>query len=202
MNSTREIVIRIPVPQFRRPQWSLKKLIVGITVATMLMGFLGARIHRSRVQQRAVSHVFRTGGSVCYSGSVHYRMHAGGRITFASSTNPPGGYPDETFLRSTLGTDFFDTVTSVTIGERGDQASSDPVIVAQAFASLVHLPGLRRIYIKDINAESVDLTALTRLSELTKITFTGRFSNDQLFEQLRRELPNCQIIDRSDSVQQ
>lgn len=190
----RHVVIRVPLPRVGRPQLSLRAAILSLTVICLVLGYLGSRVHQARRQHDAVRHVWRTGGSVCYSGKVHYRMFGNGELIWAGHDNPPAGFPKDSFWRTHLGTDFFDTVTSVTIGSRSKTPVRESLdAVRNSFSHLAFLPSVESIYVKDVAIQDIDIEAMKRCRNLKRVGATGNHGTEQIATLLRAELPNCVI---------
>lgn len=183
----RYLTFRIPlrVPRLRI---SLRCLVAGVTAISISLGYLAHKQNQARIQRSTVTTIFETGGSVCYSGRVHYRLRPNGQVMWAWSRQPPAGYPRDTWFRSVLGRDFFDTVTSVTIGAEN---------VLQATNQLGSLPNLKMVVLRDVSPSEIDAVALSRLSRLRKVVVKGKAATPELVSKLKRALPNVELVVRT-----
>ena len=91
-------------PRRRWFQFSLRTVLIGVTVAACGMGWLGVRVKDARKQAAAVTAVEKLGGFVCYD----FQADSMGDGVSALGT------PGPAWLRAILGDDFFRSVWLVT----------------------------------------------------------------------------------------
>ncbi|MGA2033983.1 MAG: hypothetical protein ABSG68_17180, partial [Thermoguttaceae bacterium] len=99
-------------PRRRWFQYSLRSLMVFVTVTCIALGWFTARMRRARTQREAVATIEAEGGRVLYE--YDYRVHEknAGR-TWSEYSAELGHPPTPKWLRDLLGDDFFATVASV-----------------------------------------------------------------------------------------
>lgn len=174
----RYLTIRIAL---RLPRFSLRLLIVVFTAITLLLGYGGIRLRQAHLQEVAVRAIHATGGSVCYTGmfekKVHYRLKQGGKLVSADG----GRWPKKTWLRSVLGRDFFDRVTSVSIGSTN---------VEPALGNLDVLPSVKHVFLEDTPSQDVLPIHFARLE---KLYLKGSSATEELASVLRDSLPSTEI---------
>jgi hypothetical protein len=90
-------------PKLRWFQYSLRTLLIFVTLFGAVCSWLGVKLEQTRRQRETVEEITKAGGSVLYNLP---ELHPG----FFSYTCPP---PDATWLRRLLGNDFFDEVNLV-----------------------------------------------------------------------------------------
>jgi Leucine rich repeat len=132
-----------PSPRRRRTV-SLRAMMLLILLAATGLGW---RVNRAHSQVRTVASIEKAGGSVWYD----YQFDGKQRIANASPWGP-------VWIRRTLGDEYFQEVTSVTLG---DQTTDD------LLAEVEHLDGL--IEVRLIEADKVNEAGFVSLARLKRL---------------------------------
>ena len=187
-------------PRRRWFQFSLRTLLIGVTVAACGLGWLGVRVKDARKQAAAVTAVEKLGGFVCYDFQAD---------SMGDGVSAPGT-PGPAWLRAILGDDFFRSVwlvtfagTSITDAELqrlGDFEQLNWLILDGTLVSdagLEHLKGLRQLKRLSLNNTSFDDERLEHLKEFTQLRvleLMGTEVTGRGVDNLHQALPNCQIL--------
>jgi len=164
-------------PKSRRRwyQYSLRTLLIVVTLAGCGFGWLGVKMREAREQRAAVDAIKKLGGYVVYDYESDSR---GVRVPNAT---PPG----PAWLRSILGDDCFRTVTEVNL-------NTDP-----ADADLECLRGFTSRVALGLGGERVTDAALEHLKGMTRLEMLELDSTlvtDAGAAKLQMALPNCEIV--------
>jgi hypothetical protein len=173
-------------PPKRKRRWfqfSLRTLLIGVTLLAAACSWFGGKMERARRQRAAVDCIGKHGGSVVYD----YQLDELGNVR--SDAAPP----QPSWLRSLSGDDIFTSVVDVTF----DQSTTD--------AGLPHLTGfdqLLELCLDDANITDAGMENLKALEYLrvlrlcgTKITNAGLESLKGLTQLERLTLSGTKITD-------
>ena len=162
-------------PRRRWFQFSLRTLLIVVTLAGCGFGWLGKNVWEARRQQADVAAIEKSGGHVIYD----YQIDSQGK--HAPNAVPPG----PAWLHALLGDDCFRRVREVHIltGHASD-------------ADLGHLAGLKtleRLSVCGPKVTDAGLEHLRGLTQLKECDVTYTSVTDAGAAKLRRALPNCEI---------
>jgi hypothetical protein len=181
-------------PKTRRRcfSFSLRTVLIFVTLAGCGMAWLGFKVQEGRRQAAAVAAIEKLGGWVRYD----YEFESQGGLV--PNATPPG----PAWLHSLLGDDFFRTVYSV--GSRGFPVSGrqDRPIIDADLEFVKGLTTLKVLYLwgtKVTDADLSNLTGLTRLEELnlgnTNVSDAGLANLKGLIRLEELNLGNTNISD-------
>ena len=160
-----------PKPKRRWYQFSLKTLLVVMTVTCVWLAIISDRARRQRA---AVDRIHELGGTLLYNyetGSSEYK-----------GDDPPG--PD--WLVELIGVDYFDDVVAVRLRD---------LPVTDADLDLVRdLPDLRGLSISRTKVTDAGLAHLTALTKLERLDLDGTNITVAGIKKLQQALPKCLII--------
>ena len=207
----------------RRFQFSLRSLLIVVTLVGIVCGWLGSKIDRKVKERKLIEAIVKRRGVVWYDFQC---ADSNGRVI--PDAKPPG--PD--WLRSLLGENFFSEVRAVLIAPGGDSdlqlLAALPRLQSAALGGttiidngLAHLKGLTQLEYLDLQRTGITdiglrhLTGLMRLQELkldeTKVTDAGLANLSRLprlqwltlfgtnvtdagVKTLQKSLPNCTVL--------
>jgi len=169
----------------QRFRYTLRQLLIAITVIAVFVGFFSQSLWQARKQQQVVATVIRSGGSVTYESDDS----GGGWFQTDSGIVLPS------WLQSVLGEDVFKNVALVSL--HGSSVRDSDL---QPFGDA--LKELRKLYLSNTqitNAGLVHLKGLTNLDTLiltnTKITDAGLVHLKDLTNLIWLDLSHTQITD-------
>ena len=180
-------------PKRRWFRFSLRTLLVLMTVLGAVFGWLGVRVNRARKQREAVAWVQQLGGTVYYDYEIDddgYRLQ---------DAEPPG--PE--WLRGYVRIDFLDDVRAVDLD--GTQVSNVAPLAGLTSLKELHLcdtqvkdvtllAGLTSLELLKLSGTQVsDVIPLTGLSNLKGLYLGGTQVSEVAVEQLQKALPKCDI---------
>jgi len=210
------------MPRRRLYQFSLRALLIFVTLAGCGFGWLGWRIREAREQQAAVAAIQKLGGYVTYDYQIPYSG------TYELRTEPRA----PVWLRAVLGDDFFRTVKAVSF--YGTSATDSDLECLKPFSELAslclspnmtdaglcsvkRLPGLEDLtlcgtnitdeglkhlaefprlgFLSFYNARLTEagVEQLKRSTQLVAITLTNTVEPETGWRSLRGALPDCEI---------
>jgi hypothetical protein len=193
-------------PPKRKRRWfqfSLRTLMIFTLMCAIPCAWLGSKIARKRKEREAVAAIEALGGYVWYD----YQAAAPGGPPWASPAEPYG--PD--WLRSFLGNDFFSEVTGVSLQDAN--VSDADLVNLEGLSHLESLNLVGRINVTDVGLIDIRGLAQLRMLDLQRTNVSdvgvanlkglGRLKTLYLYgtkvtvagvNELRRALPNCEII--------
>ncbi len=185
--------------------YSLRSLMLVVTVFAVGSFWLGVQIKRARDQRQAVEAVLGLGGTVYYD-FHYYEDESDGETAIDSSREPSS----PRWLRDWLGLDLFHHVRKVQAvkllaipqSSSGGIDTWGPVPQATEFSQrideyMVHLAALHDLETLDLSHSSITDASLVHLESLMnlKLLFLMQTDvTDESIERLQRALPNCKII--------
>jgi hypothetical protein len=186
----------------RRFQFSVRTLLVVVTIACAAFGWLGVKIRQAHHQRSVVRTIWAQGGNVHYDTEfVDGEWRETNDIALTMSA--------EKFLQSILVYDLFKTATLIALS---DSATDDDLGLLQELPALngVYLhdsritdDGLKQLqpltriaYLKlsDTRVTDAGLSHLYGLKQLRVLRLEGTGVTDHGCEKLREALPNLEII--------
>jgi hypothetical protein len=181
-------------PRRRWLRFSLRTLLVGVTLLCVALGFW---VNGAQRQRRAVAAVWAIGSRV----EVQYDYQAPGAAV-------EGELPAPDWLCRLLGVDYFAEMTSVLIPTGSTDATAAhmgglPALVvlsldgaAVSDAGLAHLSGLTRLRVlafEDAQVTDAGLEHLRGLTNLEELYLYGSQVTDEGWVRLQHALPHCKI---------
>lgn len=164
-------------------RFSLRGLLLGAAVCSLLSIPFARLYEQARQQRMHVVAITRAGGTVIY------RFTQKGKAQLRRVTEGPdplrGPSPPRTWLRETLGDDFFDRVVRV-----GFDRSTTPV----PFVALVEIETLEHLIIRHRALSAADLESLKQLRGLRVLDLFGCKMSQADYEDLRDALPGCTVL--------
>ncbi len=147
-----------PSSRRRWYQFSLRTLLLVVTLAGCGFGWFGAKLRRARLQHLAVERLQSCGATVIYDYEPRDADIAWYRSSRPTAVEPPG----PAWLRAILGMDFFANVVEVDLhdGFQPQQDASDAELWQQ-------LRGLKRLSLEGFS--DLDEQVLGRLPELPQV---------------------------------
>jgi hypothetical protein len=190
-------------PDYNRRRWfrySLRTLLLLVTVASAGFGWLGMKIRAKQKEREAVAAIEKVGGVVWYD---YY---------YDSDGNPlnPAAPPGPVLLQRLLGKDFFASVVLVDffLSEPGDDdlrclghlprvetvGLRSRKISDAGLAYLKDLPQLKNLHICDSQVTDTGLTHLHKMYQLEYLSLDGTQVTDVGCQELQQALPNLKIL--------
>lgn len=163
-------------PKRRWFSYSLRTLLVFVTIASVGFGWLGMKMRQAERQRQAIEVIQALGGAVFYDYERDFNE------IFNPSPTPPG--PE--WIRDFLGDNFFAEVTAVNLSRMN---VGDDVMV-----QLQELPKLQRIHLWGTKITDAGLIYLERLSELQTLDVSDTKVTEAGCQELQKALPNLEII--------
>lgn len=165
------------MPKRRWIRYSLRTLLVVVTIASAGFGWLGVKVRQAQRQKEAVEAIVKLDGYVMYDFQTNSRNF---------SASPPG--PD--WLRKVLGVDFLASVTFVSLKSHG------PDRAHVTDGDLVHLRDLGELQTIQLDWTEITDTGLLHLQDLRQLTMLS-IRDTQVTERGCKELwdslPNLKI---------
>lgn len=158
-------------PRRRFWQFSLRTLLLFVTVFCIWFGWLSQRAHR---QSRAVAAIEAAGGDVHYS----FEYDATGQLQTSAVTAGPA------WLLDTLGVDYLANVVSVRL---------EHPLTAEKFDAVVRLPKLRMLVLLYGDVDDRELEKLKNTTNLKVLYVMFRQQHERALSELRASLPNLQV---------
>ncbi len=177
-----------PHPRRRFFRYSLRTLLVVVTVFCVFLGTIGLQIKRAREQRLSVEAILELGGFVSYA---HER----------NQSDPPG--PE--WLRWLIGDEYF--VSVVAVGFRGGRSPLpgiidyapgrepffEPNVTDEDLSHLRDLTNLENLYISSNKVTDAGLKLLKDLPQLRQLYLRSPRITGEGLKKLRQDLPNCEI---------
>jgi hypothetical protein len=170
-------------PMRRWCQFSLKGLLVLVSVACVLLGTVGVKMNRKRHEREVVAEIERLGGWVLFDWQRD-----------DDETEPPG----PSWIRRLVGDDFFSRVYSVML--IGPQYVPDPNVQTEQPATADCLrsvsgafPTLEELDICTAQVDDANLDDIKRMNGLKRLDIRRTRITDDGIAELRKALPNCEI---------
>jgi hypothetical protein len=167
-------------PPKRKRRWfqfSLRSVLIAVTLLALACGWLGQKIDQKRKEREALEAIFKSGGDASYD----FDIRKGRRAT---DSTPPG----QEWLRDLLGDNFFSEVVKVSYqGEFDSVKRRGGNVTDEALVNLKALPKLRTLYL-DFTPKLTD-AGLANLNELKQLQalYLGRMrASDAGMENLKR----------------
>jgi hypothetical protein len=160
-------------PKRRWCQYSLRTLMVLVTLCAFACSWLAVKMQQARKQREAVETIQKLGGVVQY-------LHETGTTT--TRGRPPG----PAWLRKILGDDFFAYVVQVYLADT--QITDD---------CLEHLRGMSQLtvlFLDNTNITDAGLKHLDHLTQLRYMSLKNTHVTDNGLKRLAQELPNCHLV--------
>jgi hypothetical protein len=186
-------------PQRRWFQYSLRALLVFVTLCAILCSWLAVKLQQAK-RERETAEKIENLGTVVYD----WQIDVNGAIR--ANAEPPGPI----WLRNLLGEDFFQSVIAVAFVE--DPQNMDATLedlrgfsqlqelslpgTSVTDAGLKHLKGLnqlRRLDLCSTHVTDSGLTNLKGLSQLQELYLDRTQVTDAGVKKLQQALPNCKI---------
>lgn len=172
-----------PNPRRRCLQFSLRTLLIVVTLLAVACGWLGSKIEAKRRERATVSLIKRVGGSVCYD----FQRTGVARSWQVLRAEPFG----PAWLRSLLGENFFSEIDFVGLAPR---AGADDAALDSALQSLEQMPRLQFLYFSGKQFGDERIEKLASLSQVKSIELDYTTASEQAVLKLRTALPNCIIV--------
>ncbi len=144
----------------RRFQFSLRTLLVGVTLFAVFFGWFGSKLESARRQRAAVEKIMAAGGAVIYD--YEYDANENENHIRAADYHDPSSVP--AWLESALGRDFFATVVEV----RPIFGCGNLLPPGIDRMPLGELPALRNLYLPHYLTAAHEMTD-DRLFEISKL---------------------------------
>ena len=142
-----------PTPKLRWYQFSLRTLMVFVTLCAFACSWLAVKMRQAKLQQEAAAAIVKLGGTVKYDWQIDANGNA---VPNAKPTFSP-------WLRGTLGDDFFWQVKGVLL--LGNTQVTD--------AGLEHLRGLSQLQLLGLEGTQVTDAGLEHLKGLSQLQVLG-----------------------------
>ena len=165
-----------PKPKRRWFQYSLRTLLVVVTLCAMLCSWLGLEMKKKTREREAVAAIKKLGGYVWYD-----YQHDGTDNPDWKKGPPPG----PACLRKVLGNDFFATVVGMCL-IRSEVTDAD-------LDHIRRLPHLKMLQIGDTNTTDAGIENLKGLTQLERLGIGGTKITDAGIEALQKALPKSEI---------
>ena len=188
-----------PKPKLRWFQFSLRTLLVFVTLCAFACSWLAVKMKQAERQRKAVEAIRKLGGTVLYDGQLDAK---GDFVPNAAPTGSP-------WLRSVLGDDFFWKVKGVFLNN--PQVTDDGLEHLKRFsqlqalglsdtkvtdAGLEHLKGLsqlQQLWLGGTRVTSSGLEHLKGLNQLKGLYLDGTKVTDEGVKKLQQALPKCKV---------
>ena len=157
-------------PRRRRFRYSLRTLLVVVTLVGVV---LGVWVQRAERQRRAVAAMREDGGKVMYDYEESRPRAVNGDL--------PG--PD--WLCRLLGVDYFANVTHAHLSRSATDAT---------LSHLGDLTSLKSLWLDGTQVTDTGLAHLTGLARLQELDLSGTQVTDAGCDRLQQALPNCAIV--------
>src|SRR5437667_6285916 len=112
------------------PRFSLKTLLISVTILGAFFGYFGHHLRRVTIQRRIVAQLKQAGGSVFYDWQIGTAVHDFDRMT-VTGTSARSEPPGPTVLRRMLGDDVFAYVEVVSFGDSATRFAIDPRLLLE-----------------------------------------------------------------------
>lgn len=171
----------------KRWRFSLKSLLLLVTLAAVFFGWMGTRVHQAHQERIAIAEIAKSGGVFEYD----YAYHEIGKPKTGAS---PNGHP---WLRSLLGDEFFDSPISLYLYNSRNTSTQIPRL--WAFRET-----LRWLSLGGSTVVDAELRHVAQMSELqylnlrgTGITDNGVKHLEPLIRMKGLDLMGCPVTDTS-----
>jgi hypothetical protein len=162
-------------PRRRRYQFTLRTLLIFVTLAGCGFGLLGMKVREARRQAAAVAAIEKLGGQVFYD----YQFDSQDRFL------PYAVLPGPLLFHALLPDDFFRTVHAV-------ELAGAPLTAAD-LENLKSLPRLAILRFHGSTIADAELVYLKELTTLKQLDFDDTQVTEAGMKKLNRELPDCVI---------
>ncbi len=164
-------------------QFSLRTLLIVVTLLAVACGWLRGKIEAKRRERTAVSLIKRVGGTVYFD-----IQRTGAARSWQALRAEPFG---PAWLRSLLGENFFSEIEFVGLVPRTE---ADDAALDSALQSLEQMPRLQFLYLRGNQFGDERIESLANLSQLKGIELDRTTASEQAVLMLRTALPNCTVV--------
>lgn len=168
----------MPKPKLQWFQFSLRTLIVFVTLCAIPCSWIAVKMKAARRQREMVAAIYELGGSVCHD----WQCNAEGYQWAAIERQRP---PVPEWLRNLLGDDFFGNICSIHLG--GTQVTDATL---EPFTRIIQL---RYLTLENTQVTDITLERIKGLNQLKHLTLRNAKVTDDGVKKLQQALPNCRI---------
>ncbi len=189
-------------PKRRWFQFSLRSLLILVTLSAVPLGWLGFRLRQAQVQRQAIHQITSLGGGGIYD------VHFDDSVRSYMEARPPGMGLVSEHIHNPKEVSMFSNVVAVDLSSHSPGSLLDPTqqpltlggiemispITDDDLTCLAGLRYLRWLRLENTLVSDEGLRHLNSLGTLDWLNLRNTNISDEGISKLRSKLPNCEII--------